>query len=128
MGNILDMARADLKQFLSTGGFEVDITLESPSPSPVIVVVKGYANRINVDIDSDGQVMSSMRAHADIFESAITDADPTYPIRDSSNKVNMKGHKLTYTDTTGVSETYQITESHPDEQLGHITFMLGEYE
>lgn len=126
MGALLDRARADWARFTSEGGFEVEMTLEAPSLE--IAVVKGLAMDHHIVIDSDGQVMNAKNSHATISESIISDANASYPIRNAAGRVDMKRHKVTYKDSTGVTKTHSVAETFPDETVGVITFILGDRE
>ncbi len=117
---ILERARRDwgkLSQRFSTDL----ITLTAPTGETVSV--KGIQTRHNIGIDTDGQLVQSANAHVTIAESLLVD----YPVRNTANVVAMYGHKVTFNDNRGVLRYYSVTEIFPDESVGMITLILGDF-
>jgi hypothetical protein len=54
--------------------------------------------------------------------------DQNYPVRSSSGIVNLAGHKVTVADSTGASVTYVVREWMPDETIGLILMILGDFK
>ena len=119
----LTRARNDWLRFSSGGGFETDITVTPPGGSPV--TVQGIAMKHHLSIDTDGANTNSMNAHATIAEKLLI--DESYPVRNAEGVVAMYNHLLRYTDSTGVEKEYAIQQVFPDETVGVITFILGNY-
>lgn len=91
--------------------------------------VKGIHSKHSNTINGEtGTVVKGTNATASISESEIKAANPNYQIRNANNEVAMLGHKLNVTDSNGELRNYIILENWPDETLGLITFILGDYK
>jgi hypothetical protein len=148
---LLACAREDWKRFLTAGGFQVDLTFTSPVPfsSQNIVTVEGHQvisvdGRIIVTINSD-KSLTIKGIYAQHHNSIATDGTPVnakltrvsfaesslslanYPVRNANGEVYLKRHLIDFTDSTGVLKHYIIKESFPDETVGVITCILGDY-
>lgn len=53
--------------------------------------------------------------------------DLSYPVRDTNNRVSMIGHRVAWTDISGVQATYIIEQQFPNEMTGMIRCQLGDY-
>lgn len=120
----LERARADWIRFSTGGGFEVDLTFETPSGS-VTKTVQGIGMKHHLSVDSEGVNVNQLNAHITVSENELIDAG--YPVRNGSDIVDLKDHKLRYADSTGVEKEYLIKQTYPDETVGMITCILGEY-
>jgi hypothetical protein len=147
---MLSFAREDWKRFVTAGGFQVDLTFTSPVPfsSQNVVTVDGYQVitiggktivTINSDksltikgiyaqhhnsISTDGTPINAKLTRVSFAESSLTLAG--YPVR-SSGEVNLRNHLIDFADSTGVLKHYKIKEWFPDETVGIITCILGNY-
>lgn len=81
-----------------------------------------YQKLVGVDF---GEPMSIKTARLMVSELSLTAED--YPVRNSNNRVSMKGHRITYTDVSGEQATYIVTEQFPNNLTGLIVLQLGEY-
>jgi len=129
-GRLAERAKSDWQRLTTVGGFEEDITFKTPdsfSGPAVEVTVQGLATKHHLDVDTDGNAVSSKNVHVSVSEQVLVDAG--YPIRDSEpiSEVSMINHKVGYADSTGVLKEYVILQSFPDETVGIITFILGDY-
>lgn len=118
------MARDDVNMILNEGGFEVFITLESPSA--VIAEIKGLAVTRNNLIESDFQVVNSKLAHVSFAEKDLLDLG--YPVNNDDGKPFLKNHKVTYPNSNGDMITYVVVETMPSRTFGIISCLLGEYK
>lgn len=125
MGSVLDRARVDAQRIITSGGFEVDITLTPPLPDSPLAV-KGLASKHWIDIQTDGIDANTKNTHITIVEKDLT--DNAYPVRDGNDQVNMEGHQVDYIDSTGTSKSNTIIEAYPDETLGLIVAILNDKE
>lgn len=50
-----------------------------------------------------------------------------YPVRNTANKVALKGHRITYTDISGSQATYIVKEQYPNGLTGLIRLDLSDY-
>ena len=119
----LARARYDWNRFSSGGGFETEIQFSPPGGS--FVSVNGLAIKHHLTIDTDGSNTNTMNAHCTVSESLLTDAG--YTVRNAQNEVDMKDHLVKYIDSTGIEGEYVIKQCFPDETVGVITFILGDY-
>ena len=121
---LIDKAKEDWQRYTSnTNEFGVAITLTSLQND--ILELVGLATKHHIGIDTDGNLVNTKNAHVSFSEKFLTDV--SYPVRDVSGEVNLKGHKVTYSDSTGNPRTYVIREWFPDETVGMITCILGDY-
>ncbi len=125
VGDVLDMAREDLIEITSDGGFQTDVTVITQD-QVTTVEVPAIAMKHHMAFDSEGQKMNSKQPHVSISESTLIDAG--YPVRDGNNDVSMIGHVVKYVDSSGVEGLYTVNENYPDETLGLIVLILSRYE
>lgn len=122
--SLIDLCKSNWQRFTSdTNGFGVAITITSPLNDVVELV--GLATKHHIGIDTDGNLVNTKNAHVSFAEKLLTDA--AYPVRNASGEVNLKGHKISYIDSTGNSKNYVIREWFPDETVGMITCILGDF-
>jgi len=120
---LIDQARADLVQITSNeDDFGVPIAFEAPTGETKSIV--GFHSKHHLARDTDGRQVSAKNAAISFAESLMTD----YPVRGASGEVNLKNHKVTVKDSTDVDKVYVIREWFPDETLGLIVCILGDYE
>lgn len=122
--SLIDLCKRNWQRFTSdANGFGVAITITSLQNDVVELV--GLATKHHIGIDTDGNLVNTKNAHVSFAEKLLTDAN--YPVRDASGEVNLKGHKIAYKDSTGNSKNYIIREWFPDETVGMITCILGDF-
>ena len=124
VGNILKAARADAKRYTSSGGFEDDITIKTPDGSTT-VNIKGSATKHHISFDTDGNQVNSKNAHIRIVEDDLVALG--YPVRNASGEGNLRNHLVSVPDSTLVIRNYIITETFPNETMGVIVCILGDY-
>ena len=122
-GNLLTKARKDAKKIMK-GGFSEKITLIHPV-SGLTIETDGLASKHHINFDSDGLPVNSKNAHVCLDESDLLSKD--YNTRDNNNEVNLLNHLVNVKDSTGNLRNYVITENFPDETIGMITCILGDY-
>ena len=66
-GNLLTAIKKDAKMFVTSGGFEEDITLSNPS-GDLTVNITGFATKHHINFNSDGLPINSKNAHICIDE------------------------------------------------------------
>jgi len=59
--------------------------------------------------------------------SELTLAALDYPVRNTSNAVALKGHRVTFSDLTGEQATYVVSEQFPNAQTGVIRLQMASY-
>lgn len=116
-------AKYDWLRFSTAGGFEVDITLTPPVGDHIHC--KGLATKHHNSVGTDGLPINAKNAHCSFIESHLTGLG--YTVRDANGEVNLRNHRVSYTDSSGVVKEYIIKETMPDETVGVIVCILGDY-
>ena len=124
-GNLLNKARRDSKKYVTKGGFQEDIILETAN-GLISIETTGFVSKHHIDYDSDGSSINSKNAHICLSEEELV--LKAYPVRNSSNEVYLLNHKVLTKDSSGIAKNYVIKEWFPDETLGLIVCILGDYE
>jgi len=125
-GELLEIARQDWLNITSSGGFESEFTLTTPTASNT-ATINGLVIHISAVFDFDsGAFTNSPRVRATFSEQLLTDLG--YPVRNVNNKVNLLNHVFEYIDSTGVSKKFKVDENLPDQSVGIITLQLSEYD
>lgn len=126
--NFFDLVKRDAKRFVNSGGYNVSIEMITPDGAN-IAKIQGWAVKVAGSFDSDGNQVNTKNVHCTIDEQALTLLG--YPVRTSKKgieEVDLKMHKVNFTDSTGTIKNYIIRENVPDENLGLITIWLGDYK
>ncbi len=124
-GSILKAAMADARKIITQGGFGEALTLATPS-GDMSIPLKGLASKHHLSFDLDGNPLSSKNAHVCVSEQDLLDAG--YPVRNARQEVDLHKHKVSVPDSSGVVKNYVVRENFPDETLGLITLILGDWE
>jgi hypothetical protein len=124
-GSLLAKARRDAKKFIKSGGFQEDISLITPD-GLTILGTTGLASKHFINFDSDGAPINSKNAHICLDEDVLT--LNSYPYRNADGDVSLRSHKINVKDSTGLVKNYVIKEWFPDETLGLIVCILGDYD
>ena len=124
MSSIIQAAIADARKIIS-GGFGEALTLSTPS-GDMTIQIKGLASKHHLGFDMDGNVVSSKNAHVCVSEKDLSEAG--YPVRNAKQEINLHQHKVSFKDSSGVVKNYVVRENFPDETLGLITLILGDWE
>lgn len=121
-----ERARQDMQRYTSDkNGFGVDITLISPDDVTVTIVGLSTTHHLAID-QMSGEVVSSKTASVSFAEAIATAAG--YTVRDAKGEVSLKGHRVETKDSTDIVKKYVINKVIPDEKLGLIVCILGDYE
>lgn len=123
---LIERAKQDAQRYTSDkDGFAVDITLIAPDTTTVTIA--GLSTRHHLAIDQmSGEVVSSRTASISFSEAVAVAAG--YVVRDSTQEVNFRNHRAQVTDSAGILRSYIIDKWLPDETLGLIVCILGDYE
>jgi len=123
--DLLELARRDIKAF--TQRDFADTLIFKPNEAAAGTTVKGLVTKHHMSIDPDtGLPVNSKNIHCTVVESVLIDAG--YTVRNANNEVNLINQLVVYTDSAGIERTYQIDQAMPDETLGNIVMILGDYE
>lgn len=120
----LDKIRQDARKYVMKGTASTDLTITTPNGS-LTVETTGYVGKHWINFDSDGNAINSKSAHIGVSESALVELG--YTVRNLNNEVMLYGHKVSAKDSTGVLKNYVVKEWFPDETLGLIVCILGDY-
>lgn len=124
-GKTLLKARRDAKKYVTKGGFEENIILKSADGFNTLETT-GFVSKHWINFDTDGNAANSKNAHICVDEDLLVAGN--YPVRNSDNEVFLRDHRVTAPDSSGVTKEYVIIEWFPDETLGLIVCILGDYE
>lgn len=122
--SLLDQAKKDIQQITGNiAEFGVQLTLTSPNSD--VATVNGLHAKHHTGFDEEGFPVNSKIASVAISEQWLVDAN--YPLR-VNGEVNLKNHRVSAKDSTGILQQYMIKEFFPDETIGLIVCILGDYE
>lgn len=133
-----DAARALIHQITTdTSGWADEITLLSPGNAnfdPTFDVsfgtsaaIKGLHTKHHLGIDlQTGNHVNEKKAHISFTEKQVVDLG--FQIRDADGEVNMAGYLCKVKDSTGTLVLYVINQWFPDETVGLIVCILGDYK
>jgi hypothetical protein len=123
---LLDRVKSDIERITSDlSGFAKNIVMIPPGGAAV--TFNGLHTKISMGYDLDGNIVNSRKAHISISEKYFIENN--YPLRNVKGEVELSGHKVNVTDSTGVVKNYYIQSSYfPDETIGLITCILFERE
>lgn len=122
----MERAQADIKRITSDlNGFAKSITFLSCDELQT-ATINGIHSKINLSVDTEGNTINSRKAHISFSESLLTDQG--YVTRNDDGVVNLKNHLVTVIDSTGTSVQYIVREVFPDETVGLMVCMLGDFE
>jgi hypothetical protein len=123
---LLDRARKDARKILGDlAGWATMLTFTSPGGE--VTTINGTFFKRNVAVLSgDGTPSNARQIHITFAEAEMIAA--YYDIRNTAGVVDLQDHLVSCADSTGVAHSYVIREWHPDETLGIVRCMLGDYE
>lgn len=121
---LIEQANNDIRVITTDKeGWGVDIQLIAPDTTVLDTV--GLHTKHHLSYDTEGNMVNYKNAHISISEDEFI--DNAYPYRDASNEVNMEGHRCIVKDSTRQNVEYVIREWYPDETIGLIVMILGDY-
>lgn len=137
---ILDLARADAKRITTDlNGFAVLMTFKTPTSgsfdysfdfsfnSSQMFTLTGLHTKHHQGINGEtGQRINTKTASVTVDENKFNDVG--YPVRNANREVDLRDHQVAVKDSTGVVCTYVVREWFPDEALGIIVCILGDFE
>ena len=120
----LDKIRKDAQKYIMKGTASDQVTISSPTGTNTVTTT-GYNGKHWINFDSEGNSINSKSAHVGLSESDLNAKG--YITRNADNEVYLFNHRITSKDSTGIRKTYVIKEWFPDETLGLIVCILGDY-
>lgn len=119
---LIQQAKLDIQQITSNlNDFGVEITLLNPTGETITIT--GLHTKHHMTYDAEGKPINGRNAHLSFSEGVLVN----YTIRNSKGEVDMKGHVATINDSTETPKTYVVREWFPDETIGLIVCILGDY-
>lgn len=126
--NLNDRAIFDIKA-ITTNAKEFGRLHSLYAPDGQVANVYGIHTKHNQKEDRDtGMIVNAKNATSSISEAVILEANPIYPVRNDNGEVFMVGHKINVADSTGGIKNYVVEQNIPDETVGLITLVLGDYK
>lgn len=123
-GSLFDIIKRDAKMIVNSGGYEIDIEIRTPDNS-LTVNITGWAVKHFGSFDSDGNQVNTKVVRATVDEDVLIALG--YPVRNARKEVSMNRHFVSFADSTGELKHYIVRENFPDENLGLIMLILGDY-
>lgn len=123
--SLFDIVKRDAKSFINSGGYQIDIRLISKDGLKTINI-SGWAVKHFGSFDSDGNQVNTKNVHVTIDEDILKGLG--YPVRNSKNEISLLQHKVSFKDSSGDLKDYIVRENFPDENLGLILLILGDYQ
>jgi len=123
----MEMAKKVTDQVLSSAsGFTTSVTFTNPGGT-LTKTVKALAVKHNTGVDPrNGLLTNTKTARVTVSEALLVAAG--YTTRDATtHEVSLRGHRVTWSDASGQSFNYSITEFWPDSTTGNIVCQLGNY-
>lgn len=121
---LVEQARKDIQRITEdVNGFGQQIVLVSPLG--VVAPVIGLHRKINMGVDTEGNIVNSRQSYVSITEATLNDAG--YPFRNATGEVFLANHLCYAKDTTGIVKCYEIKSWTPDEHTGIIPIFLEVY-
>jgi hypothetical protein len=122
---LIEKIRSDIQRIVSNPkGFGQEITLTAPDGTTITLF--GLHKKIRFGVDTEGNIINTKTPTISISDKDLVAAN--YPYRDSSNEVNLEGHKVVAKDVSGLPCSYIMQSWHPDETVGLIVCYLQDFE
>lgn len=122
--SLIQAAQNDIKKITANlSEFALDVQLIKPNGD--IVAIKAVHTKHHVGLDSDGIPVNAKTASIAFSEYNLPEG---VSIRNAKNEVVLKNWKCNVIDSTGVVKNYVIREWFPDEMIGLIVCILGDFE
>lgn len=122
---LIAQIKADIGQITSNSD-EFGVPIKFTSPGAVELNIVGLHTRIGIQVDTEGNAVNTPKSHVSFSEKFMTDSG--YPVRNSNGEVDLDGHLVEATDSSGQLRTYKVQQSYEDETIGLIVCILSDYE
>lgn len=123
-GRFFNLAKRDSQRFITQQGFEENIVLQTPDGNTTLQTT-GWNTKHWIKFVTDGLDVNAKNAHICLSETDLTSKG--YPVRNSEQEVFLRNHRVDVVDSSGVSKLYVINEWFPNETLGLIVCILGDF-
>ena len=127
-GKLLENARKMARQYATKGGFEETIFISTPPNAAITKSIEttGLASKHWINYDDNGAPINTKNAHICVSESDLNDKEMY--VRNTNEEVQMYGYRVSVRDNSNALKEYKVIEQHPNETLGLIVLILGDYD
>lgn len=125
---LMEQTRIDAAAITANAASGFGVELSFVAPNGQTATINGIHTKHHLGINTDGNMVNAKKAHICFSEDVLLFANPGYPVRNSKSEVMLVNHRISVTDSTRVVKEYVIREWYPDEAIGVITCILGDYE
>lgn len=122
---LMEQIKADIYQIV-TNSNDFGVTLTFVAPTAETITVVGTAKKHRIQYDEYGVPKTGTNTK-NVSCSVAVDSLTGYPYRNGEGEIDLAGHLVTWTDAMTVPIQYQVSEWYPDETVGLIVIILGEY-
>jgi len=121
----LDQMKADIASISSNPlGFNEVVTFTARTEETATIYC--IPNKIGRKLETGTGMIINTKNPSVVFSESVMPI--TYPVRNDAGEVSMIGDRVTMADSTGVQKEYIVQQNIPDETVGLITLILGDYE
>lgn len=122
--NLKQLAQRDIATITgNTNDFADEATLTKPTDPETNTTVNVIHTKHHLSLDTDGLPVNGKVASIAFSEDNIDES-----IRNVNNEVDLIDWKVLVKDSTGTDKQYIIREWFPDEMIGMIVCILGDFE
>jgi anaerobic glycerol-3-phosphate dehydrogenase len=121
--NLLDAIKRDIAQIQNNSN-EYAVVCTFTRPNNSVFTVKGVHTKHHLGVDTDGLPINSKTASISFSEVNLPNG---VSVRNNANEVRMINWRVSVKDSTGANAQYIVREVFPDEMLGTIVCILGDY-
>lgn len=122
---LTDRAKADWQRFTENKD-EWGIEMNFTAPTAETATVVGLHTKHHLQVSPEGVAVNAKNAHVTVSEALFTAA--AYPVRNAAGEVDMKTHRVSAKDSTGILKEYAVQQAFQDETVGVIVFILGDFQ
>ncbi len=83
-------------------------------------------NKIGRKLETNTGMIINTKNPSVVFSESVMPI--TYPVRNADGEVSMIGDRVTMADSTGIEKQYIVQQNIPDETVGLITLILGDFQ
>ena len=123
---LTEQAILDAQQITSDAVNGFGVSVEFTAPDSSTATINGLHTKHRVNVDQEGQPTNAKKASVVVSEALLLALN--YPVRNSNGDVYLEAHRVKVKDSENVLYEYVIREWFPDEKVGLIVCILGDYE
>jgi hypothetical protein len=125
MSSLIQLAKRDSRHFVTKGGFETLITVQTPAQDKTETLT-GFATKHWFSFDTDGNPTNSKNVHVCISETDLVNLG--FTVRKANGEISLLKYFISFADSSGLTKKYVVRENMPDETLGLIILILGDFK